>query len=91
MRHVLVVADVAPVVDLLVDEQVADDQDLAVRQLVGAGVAQTEPAVVVVEEGQQLGGGVEPGEGVWASLPGSKCSTCATRLSMTSFSWIWQR
>ena len=62
MRQLLVVADVAPVEDLLVHEQVAEDQQLAVGQRVGAGVAEAEAAVVVVEEGQQLGGRVEPDE-----------------------------
>ena len=57
-------ADVAPVVDVLVGEEVADDHDLAVGQLVGPGVAETETAVVVIEERQQLRGGIEADERV---------------------------
>ena len=41
----------------------------------GPGVAEAEPAVVVVEEGQQLGRGVEPGEGVVLGSSGSKSSS----------------
>ena len=64
VRHTLVVAHIAPVIGVFVAEQVTNDQQVAVRQPIGTGVAETQTAIEMIEKGQQLGRSIEADQGV---------------------------